>query len=91
MTYIKKPSNLTHVANQKGSIYWEVLQRLLEEQFTKDLLTVLGHLVLLRFTRDKTSRITWVRMFSYQKKLLSTLLSMLNSFAHTCNGFQRIK
>lgn len=59
MTYIQKLSNRTHVANQKRSIYWEVLQRLLEEQFTKDLLTVLGHLVLLRFTRRHPELLGW--------------------------------
>lgn len=42
---------LRNTLYQKERIYRIVLQRLFEEQVTEDLLAVLGHLVLLRFTK----------------------------------------
>lgn len=38
-------------------VYWEVLHGLLEEQLAEDLLAVLGHLVLLRFTERQIHRV----------------------------------
>lgn len=40
----------------RGSIYRVVFQRLFEEKVTEDLLTILGHLVLLWFTGDTQTR-----------------------------------
>ncbi len=44
---------LRDIVNQKESIYRVVFQRLFEEEVTEELLTILGHLVLLWFTGDK--------------------------------------
>lgn len=45
-------------------VYWEVLHRLLEEQLAENLLAVLGHLVLLRFTGRQTREEVCLEMFN---------------------------
>lgn len=72
---------LGELVKQKESVYWGVFQRLLEEEFTEDLLAVLGHLVLLRFTRGEN--MSCHSFASRRCKVCSAVTPSLRSGAHT--------
>lgn len=64
-------------------VYWEVLHRLFEEQLAEDLIAVLGHLVLLRFTERQIHRVRdWKRIIQKEKMTVGNTMHTQQSGTH---------